>query len=118
MIAPDAAKNDVNVVTKELRLWLRQKQLAPYKWPSKWKITENKALPRTKTNKLVRLNTAKHLGFLDAVGQDEALAVAAKVETRAKIDWNVITAFRFCLACYVMFSKLCEGRSIVGVLFG
>ena len=107
--APIDVKADTKTVIKTMRSWLKQRQLAPYKWPTKWTIIEDHELPRTATKKLVRVNTAKKLGFLDVEGESEV--EVAKNQTKAAIDWDVITGFRFCLACYVMFMHIGSNAS-------
>ena len=55
-------------------------------------------LPKTKTKKYIRVGLADKLGFGDDAEDD----VAPNKQMKAKIDWGLITGFRFFLACYVM----------------
>ncbi len=69
------------------------------KWPTKWIIVSDEQLPKTKTKKYIRVNLSTHLG-LDPVEDENDVS---KSSTKTKVDWEVIGAFRFVLACYVMF---------------
>lgn len=98
-----------NEVIKALRKLLKEKQLAPYKWPTKWVVVEEKDLPRTSTKKLVRVNAASAFGLIG--DEDDAALKNDGVKTRATIDWEVISGFRFLLACYVMFMHIGSSQS-------
>ena len=115
-------ESDLNGVKKEMRRWMKQQELAPYKWPTRWKLVsdaEYNDLPRTNTRKLKRRESSTYLGFIDTSddndfkdsGEDEALKIANKVDQKALIDWDVITGFRAVLACYVMFMHLGSNES-------
>jgi len=110
IVLNDDKPNDVsdNEVIKSLRKWMKQKKFAPVKWPTKWWIGPDEDLPKTKTKKYIRVGLADKLGFGEEdVGADDAVS---KV-TKAKIDWGVITGFRFFLALYVMFMHLGSNAS-------
>ena len=64
-------------------------------------------LPKTKTKKYIRVNLSTHLGMSPAE-VDEGVS---KVTTKTKVDWEVIGAFRFILACYVMFMHIGSNKS-------
>lgn len=69
-------------------------------------IGPDEELPKTKTKKYIRVGLAEKLGF----GEEEVEKEPSK-DTKAKIDWGVITGFRFCLACYVMFMHIGSNES-------
>ena len=114
-------QSDLNSVKKEMRRFMKQQELAPYKWPTRWKLVsdaEYNALPRTNTRKLKRRESSTYLGFIETddnafkdSGEEEALKIANKVDQKALIDWDVITGFRAILACYVMFMHLGSNES-------
>lgn len=45
----------IDKVVKEMRNSLRRKDVAALKWPSKWKVVNDDDLPKTKTNKHIRI---------------------------------------------------------------
>lgn len=49
-------------VVNELRTLLRQKGLAPFKFPAHWKLVANEDLPRTASRKIIRNGLAEVLG--------------------------------------------------------
>ena len=106
--APEGVEE--GAIVKEMRRWLRDAKLAPIKWPTKWVVCTDDQLPKTKTKKYVRIGLAETLGLLDDE-EDSAECPIKKKETKAKIDWEVITGFRFCLACYVMFMHIGSNES-------
>lgn len=87
-----------NQVVKSLRRFLKEEKLAPVKWPTKWALVDDDELPKTKTKKYVRVGLAEKLGL----DKDDVVDSSSSREAKAKIDWEVIAGFRFCLACYVM----------------
>eukprot|EP00986_Skeletonema_menzelii_P004528 scaffold1545_cov124-Skeletonema_menzelii.AAC.11 len=93
----------LKTVSAEMRAWLKEAKLAPIKWPTKWIIVDDDELPKTKTKKYIRVNLSTHLG-MDPGDDDKAASKTIKV--KAKVDWQVIGAFRFVLACYVMFMHI------------
>jgi acyl-CoA synthetase (AMP-forming)/AMP-acid ligase II len=102
--APKVSKD--NEIIKSLRKWMKEKKFAPVKWPTKWWIGPDEDLPKTKTKKYIRVGLAEKLGF----GEEEKAEAPSK-EMKAKIDWGVITGFRFFLACYVMFMHIGSNES-------
>lgn len=85
-----------------MRTFLKEANVAAYKWPSKWCIVEEEDLPRTKTKKVIRIGLSTKLG-LDPTGS----LVAKDVSTpKAKIDWACLGGLRFLLASYVMFMHI------------
>lgn len=104
--APKGVTN--NEVIKSLRKWMKQRKFAPVKWPTKWWIGPDEELPKTKTKKYIRVGLAQKLGFDD---EEDVAQAAGKESTKAKIDWGVITGFRFFLACYVMFMHIGSNES-------
>ena len=58
--------------------------------------------------KLVRVNAAAALGFLN---EEEPEVAVATNQTKAFVDWGVVTGFRFFLACYVMFMHIGSNES-------
>lgn len=87
-------------IARSMRQWLKNAKLEPFKWPTKWVVCEDRDLPKTKTQKYIRVDLARILGL-----EEEEVEILPE-ETRAKIDWQTIAGFRFCLACYVMFMHL------------
>ena len=135
-------KVSADELVKEMRLLLKKKDVNPLKWPTKWKIVEDDELPKTKTNKYIRVgeyNTLYHFialslqvsfewgkvltsFILDLLGlskhlnlEDEEVEVCVDVTNQKLnntfIDWNVISGFRFLLACYVMFMHIGSNSS-------
>ncbi len=78
------------------------------KWPTKWILVSDDQLPKTSTKKYIRVNLSTHLGMDPQ--EDEKCALKSK-GTKAKVDWEVIGAFRFILACYVMFMHIGSNES-------
>lgn len=91
-----------------LRKWLKDAELAPLKWPTKWIVCDDSQLPKTKTKKYIRVGLAKVLGFDGEEKEDDASPTR---ETTAEVDWAVISGFRFCLACMVMFMHIGSNKS-------
>jgi len=91
-----------NEVIKSLRRFMKDQKFAPIKWPTKWWFGPDEELPKTKTKKYIRVGLAEKLGF---TGEEDATA-NTKLETKAKVDFGVITGFRFLLSCYVMFTHI------------
>lgn len=109
ILSSEAPKDaEEKVVIKQMRQWMKEKKLAPVKWPTKWAIVEDAMLPKTKTKKYIRIGLSTILGF-DEEG-DTGVVVEVK-ETKAKIDWAVITGLRFILAFYVMFMHIGDKQS-------
>ena len=73
------AYRDIN---KAMRAWLKEAQLAPIKWPTKWIVVTEDDLPMTKTNKFIRIGLSSKLG-LDP--KDESDQSGAKVPMKARI---------------------------------
>lgn len=103
--APEGVEQ--KVVVKAMRQFLKEANLAPTKWPTKWIICTDSDLPKTKTKKYIRIGLARVLGLEDDSDTDNA----PEKETKAKIDWGAITGFRFFLACYVMFMHIGSNES-------
>lgn len=107
--APEGA--DDKVIIKQMRQWLKEEQLAAFKWPSRWVIVDESTLPRTGTNKLIRRGSSMLLGLEKCESAGDDMNLDASKETRAKIDWDCIIGFRFVLACYVMFMHIGSNES-------
>jgi len=104
ILSPKAPENlEIRELTKVLRNWLRDAQLAPVKWPTKLKICTDDELPKTKTKKYIRIGMADALGLEPQDGNGDASPVKEK---KALVDWGVLGGFRFFLACYVMFMHI------------
>lgn len=100
---------------KEMRKFLKIRNVSLLKWPTKWKIVADKDLPKTKSNKYIRVGLAKVLGF-EKESNDEDVAELcvwekATPKNNSFIDWEVISGFRFVLACYVMFMHIGSNKS-------
>lgn len=110
IVLNDDAPNDVqdDEVIKSLRKWMKQKKFTHVKWPTKWWIGLDEELPKTATKKYIRVGLADKLGF---DYEEEEEGVNEIKETKANIDWGVITGFRFFLACYVMFMHIGSNES-------
>mmetsp|Transcript_99 Transcript_99/g.175 ORF Transcript_99/g.175 Transcript_99/m.175 type:complete len:1042 (+) Transcript_99:354-3479(+) len=107
ILSPEApTKVEDSIVIKQMRKWMKEKQLTPTKWPTKWMIVTDDQLPKTKTKKYIRVGLAEKLGFAEG-----NMACELPKETKARIDWGVITGFRFFLACYVMFMHIGDNKS-------
>ena len=104
--APAAVKD--KEVIKQMRTWMKEKKFAPVKWPTKWKIVMDEELPKTKTKKYIRVGLSEKLGFGE---KDDELVVTETKDVKARIDFGVITGFRFILACYVMFMHIGDNKS-------
>jgi len=81
---------------------MKDQKFAPIKWPTKWWFGPDEDLPKTKTKKYIRVGLAEKLGF---TGEEDA-AATTKLETKARVDFSVITGFRFLLSSYVMFTHI------------
>jgi len=94
-------------VIRQMRELLWISKLIPLKWPTKWSIVQESDLPKTKSNKYIRIGLGKILGMEKGQSENtiEELSVCTPkdVDTNALIDWNVISGLRFFLAFYVMF---------------
>jgi acyl-CoA synthetase (AMP-forming)/AMP-acid ligase II len=56
ILSPDAPSDVTqNDIAKEMRIFLQKRDINPLKWPTHWKVTEDDDLPKTKTNKYIRL---------------------------------------------------------------
>lgn len=109
VLTNDAPKDvEEKVVIKQMRQWMKEKKFAPVKWPTKWAIVEDSDLPKTKTKKYIRVGLSTLLGF---DGEDDTKTEAVVKDSKAKIDWGVITGFRFILGCYVMFMHIGSNKS-------
>ena len=64
---------------------------------------------KTKTNKYIRIGLARALGLED----DSKSGNDARRDTdmKAKVDWGVVSGYRFCLVCYVMFMHIGSNKS-------
>jgi len=107
VLKPDTPVLELKKVTQSLRMFMKEKKFAPAKWPTKWAIVNDEDLPKTKTKKYVRIGLAEKLGLNDKEGK----STSRSRENKAKIDWGVITGFRFSLACYVMFMHIGSNES-------
>eukprot|EP00804_Cyclotella_cryptica_P020769 CCRYP_016601-RB/>CCRYP_016601-RB protein AED:0.06 eAED:0.06 QI:244/1/1/1/0.75/0.76/13/968/1468 len=96
------------VVIKQMRQWMKEKKLAPVKWPTKWAIVEDSMIPKTATKKYIRTGLSTILGFDE---ECDTRTMRETRETKAEIDWAVITGFRFILACYVLFMHIGDNNS-------
>jgi len=114
VLSPDASEDtDSKIITKELKAFLRIRALPPLKWPTKWKILKDETdLPKTKSNKFIRVGLAKFLGMDGEPENDEILACEnVQVVKNSFIDWDVLSGFRFSLSCYVMFMHIGSNKS-------
>lgn len=102
---PGASEGDI---VKSLRKWMKEKKFAPVKWPTKWWFGPDEDLPKTKTKKYIRVGLHAKLGFGD---ETEITDAPSSKIVKAKIDWGVITGFRFFLAAYVMFMHIGSNES-------
>ena len=98
---------DLRSLIKTMRSWLKDVQVAPVKWPTKWIVVEDEQLPKTKTKKYIRIGLSTHLGM----DPEEEKAVSASENPKANIDWACLGGFRFFLACYVMFMHIGSTQS-------
>jgi acyl-CoA synthetase (AMP-forming)/AMP-acid ligase II len=56
VLSPNAPnKVPLDELVKEMRLFMKKKDVSPLKWPTKWKIVEDDELPKTKTKKYIRV---------------------------------------------------------------
>eukprot|EP00588_Corethron_pennatum_P012659 CAMPEP_0194265640 /NCGR_PEP_ID=MMETSP0169-20130528/814_1 /TAXON_ID=218684 /ORGANISM="Corethron pennatum, Strain L29A3" /LENGTH=1665 /DNA_ID=CAMNT_0039006149 /DNA_START=543 /DNA_END=5540 /DNA_ORIENTATION=+ len=93
-------------VISEMRMWMKGKEFAPVKWPTKWVICKDSELLKTKTQKYIRVGLSTHLGLDPEQDGDKK-----KEPTKAEIDWGTLNGLRFLLACYVMFMHLGSNES-------
>lgn len=101
VLKEDANMYQESEVLKSLRMHLKDQKLAPNKWPTRWKLVDDDELPKTTTNKYKRIGLSEKLGLdINSAG------VIGTKDFKAKIDWDVISGFRFVLACYVMFMHI------------
>lgn len=109
VVFTDAARGNTSEAEarKDFRKWMKDEKFAPGKWPSKWWFGDEENLPKTKTNKYIRVGMADELGFVE----DEEMETPIGREIKASIDWGVIGGFRFVLACYVMFMHIGSNAS-------
>ncbi|WP_415259672.1 AMP-binding protein [Pseudomonas chlororaphis] len=110
-------------VLKEMRGLLRQKGLAPYKYPALLKLVADDDLPKTASRKYIRNGLAQVLGMgardtgqssgpaLATVSLDKPVAPAKPLHDNPKVDWSTLAGFRFLLACYVMFMHIGSDQS-------
>ena len=103
-------KEELREVTTTMRSWLKQSELAPTKWPTKWIVVNDDDLPKTKTKKYIRIDLSTKLG-LDPKDEEDAALGKNKDSTKAKVDWECIGGLRFFLACYVMFMHFGSNES-------
>ncbi|MGE7955226.1 AMP-binding protein [Pseudomonas sp. NPDC089530] len=108
---------------REMRVWLRQKGLAPYKYPAFLKLVADDDLPKTASRKYIRNGLAQVLGMVApnaeqpaepasaAVSRDKPAAPAKPRQDSPKVDWSTLAGFRFLLACYVMFMHIGSDES-------
>ena len=55
ILSPDAPSDlTTNDVMREMRSWLRNKNVSAAKWPTRWKVVQDDDLLKTKTNKYIR----------------------------------------------------------------
>jgi len=122
----DTTTQDVLIKMRE-ELWIND--LCPSKWPSKWVIVEDEDLPKTKSKKYIRIGLAQKLGVTEddhvlknisnsnnnmayCPLEEQATELSrSNTQNNAHIDWDVISGFRFVLACYVMFMHVGSNRS-------
>jgi acyl-CoA synthetase (AMP-forming)/AMP-acid ligase II len=58
VLSPDAPSGVTeNEIAKEMRTYLRKRDVNPLKWPNHWKVAKDEELPKTKTNKYIRVGT-------------------------------------------------------------
>jgi len=57
LVLSSAAPAEVerNEVIKQMREFLKMKDVSPLKWPTKWKIVDDDELPKTKSKKYIRV---------------------------------------------------------------
>ena len=99
-------------VEVELRSLLRERKLAPVKFPTKWiLVNSSQDIPQTKTKKFIRI------GLSTALGLDPKITEVCPMKdaVKAKMDWQVLSGLRFFLACYVMFMHIGSNESFGGV---
>ena len=101
VLSPDVPKDlaERSVYT-ELRAWLKDKQLAPLKFPTKWKIVKDEDLPKTKTKKYIRIGLHKVL-FPETDG--EVCPLTKPSRSKPLVDYAALSGFRFILSAMVMF---------------
>lgn len=109
---------------REMREFLRQKGLAPYKFPTFLKLVADDDLPKTASRKYIRNGLAEVLKVgsradekpsvtsaeprnkpskVSAIPQNKPSVALTNRHDTPKVDWSTIAGLRFLLACYVMF---------------
>lgn len=65
LVLSSAAPSGVeeNAVLKEMRDFLKMRNVSPMKWPTKWKVVADEELPKTKSKKYIRVGLSR---FLDS----------------------------------------------------
>lgn len=107
--APSGAKQ--SEVVKNIRDFLKAKNVSSIKFPTKWKIVSDNELPKTKSNKYIRVGLAKTLGFEADTSYLSDSSNIPMGRNNTFIDWEAISGFRFLLACYVMFMHIGSNSS-------
>jgi len=112
LVLSTSAPEDLELrdLVKAMRSWLKEVQVAPVKWPTKWKIVKDEELPKTKTKKYIRIGLSTHLG-MNPVTENKTLKDTQKDSPKARIDWACLSGLRFLLACYVMFMHIGSDKS-------
>lgn len=108
-----ASKVSHRDVVKEMRKFLMEKGLAPYKFPTFLKLVADDELPKTASRKYIRNGLAEILKVgvpaaetpAEAVValRSESATVSSNRQDAPKVDWSTLAGLRFVLACYVMF---------------
>ncbi|OLF54048.1 AMP-binding protein [Pseudomonas chlororaphis] len=110
-------------VAREMRAFLRQQGLAPYKYPAFLKQVADEELPKTPSRKYLRNGLAQVLGLAPrladspvepatvAVSRQPPTVLAEPAQAGPKVDWSTLAGFRFLLACYVMFMHIGSEQS-------
>lgn len=111
-----AGRQSEREIVRELRNFLRQSGLAPYKIPAYIKLVSDDALPKTASRKYIRKGLAEVLGVVASTGNPapsasspaggQTASPARPAADKPKVDWSTLAGFRFVLACYVMFMHI------------
>ena len=98
---PIDARENLRHLIAALRATLKESGLQAAKYPTKWRIVQDDELPKTKSQKFIRIGLSTVLGL----DPDTSCQLAAPGGGRGKpkLDWAALSGLRFYLSCMVMF---------------
>jgi acyl-CoA synthetase (AMP-forming)/AMP-acid ligase II len=81
---------DLDEIISEMRTLMKKCKFDPLKWPMRWKIVMDEDLPKTKTQKYIRIGLSKVLGLDEDAAMISMPSLVESSEKKASIDYKVL----------------------------